>query len=387
MFYVTGDVIMTNNKILCCCCGKTFNENGVHKGRVRKDGTVKMCKTCNWIYRHGGIPKIEGFTEDEVRCVLEFILIGESLYLNGLVDKLNKSLDDVIIAVNSLGIKGKKYMLKLKCDYCGKEYDEHISVYLTNEHSYCSWNCYVKHKKETVSRGPDSNLYNRIETHCTNCGKFIYVTPYDYNKVNSFGENNNFCSQECYWEYRSKHYIGEKSSRINSILTNKQQFLMRSGFVQWLQDSHRLDSKIQLSVNEILKLNNIEYIREYQVGYYAIDNYLVGSGLMIEVMGDYWHGSPLLYNYESLNKTQLKDIAKDKSKLSYIYNKYGIQILYLWEYDVNNRKDICEKLILSYIDNNGILPDYNSFNWSCNNGKLILNNNIIMPYQYNNKVG
>ena len=29
-------------------------------------------------------------------------------------------------------------------------------------------------------------------------------------KRNNFGDNHNFCCQECYWEYRSKYYINDK---------------------------------------------------------------------------------------------------------------------------------------------------------------------------------
>lgn len=380
---ITGDVIMTNDNILCCCCGKTFDENGVHKGRIRKDGTVKRCKTCNWIYRHGSLPVVDGFTEYDVRYALEFILIGKSLYLNNLAADINRTLDDVIYLVNSLGIKGKKYMLKLVCPYCGKSFDEYVSVYLQNEYTYCSWDCYVKHKREIVARGEDSDLYNRIETHCTNCDKKIYVTPSKYNEVNSFGENHNFCSQECYWEYRSKYYTGDKSARINTNLTQNHKMKMRTGFVNWLQSSRRLDSGIQITINNILNNNNIRYIREYQVGYYAVDNFLTDSNLMIEVMGDYWHASPLVYsNYNDINSVQRKDVSKDKSKHTYIKNKYGIEILYLWENDIKNNIDMCESLILRYIENNGILSDYNSFNWSYIDGELKLNENIIMPYQF-----
>lgn len=47
---------------------------------------------------------------------------------------------------------------------CGEEFDEHVSVYLLNEYNYCSWNCYISHKREIVARGKDSELYNRIIT-------------------------------------------------------------------------------------------------------------------------------------------------------------------------------------------------------------------------------
>lgn len=63
-----------------------------------------------------------------------------------------------------------------------------------------------------------------------------------------------------------------------------------------------------MKINDVLDKNKIEYEREYVVRYYSVDNYLINSGLMIEVMGDYWHVSPLKYSNGSgiINKTQKK---------------------------------------------------------------------------------
>lgn len=43
--------------------------------------------------------------------------------------------------------------------------------------------------------------------------------------------------------------------------------------------------------------------------------------------------------------------------------------------------ELCEKLILEYIRNNGILENYHSFNYHVDDGELKLNNEIIVPYQ------
>lgn len=371
-----------SNSILCVNCGKTFGESGVHRGRVRNDGTVKRCKTCDWIHRHGGLPLVDGFEDCQIRVALEFILTEESLYLNDLADKLNMSIDSAIKLVNGLRLKGKRYMLRLTCAYCGRQFDEHVSVYLSNKYSYCSRECYWEHKRMIVERGEDSVLYNRIKTSCTNCGKEILITPSKYNDVNRFGDNHNFCCQKCYWEYRSKYYVGDKGSHSGYEISDENKEKMRAAFIEWTKSNDRFDSKIQLVVNDILDKNNIKYEREYRVKYYAIDNYLVDSGLMIEVMGDYWHASPLVYNdFSFTNKTQKKDVHIDKSKHTYIRNIYGKEILYLWEYDVNNNVDLCEALILEYINNDGRLDNYHSFNWNYNNGILSMNDDVITPYQ------
>ena len=60
--------------------------------------------------------------------------------------------------------------------------------------------------------GENNFWYNRIIIQCTNCGKEIKVTPYNYNKCNKNGEHHNFCSTECYYDYRSKYYLKENHS-------------------------------------------------------------------------------------------------------------------------------------------------------------------------------
>ena len=100
-------------------------------------------------------------------------------------------------------------------------------------------------------------------------------------------------------------------------------------------------------------------------------------------MGDYWHCNPTIYciNGRKINKIQEKDIIRDKKKNTYITNHYNIPILYIWESDINNRFDICAALICLFIRQNGILNNYNSFNWSMdNNHQLVLNESIIYPY-------
>ena len=43
--------------------------------------------------------------------------------------------------------------------------------------------------------------------------------------------------------------------------------------------------------------------------------------------------------------------------------EYGIEILYLWEHDLMNNVDKCFRLVMEYIDNNGVLQNYHSFNY------------------------
>lgn len=151
-----------------------------------------------------------------------------------------------------------------------------------------------------------------------------------------------------------------------------------------MKSEDRLNTNIQLITNDILNKNNIAYEREYCIEYYSIDNYLKDYNLMIEVMGDYWHASPIRYNNNKylMSHKQKQWIGNDKRKNSYTFNHYGIKILYLWETDLNTNPALCEKLILEYIKTNGNLENYHSFNYYMDeNGQLQLCKDIIIPYQ------
>ena len=222
-----------------------------------------------------------------------------------------------------------------------------------------------------------------MKTNCTNCNKEIKVIPYNYNKENSFGDNHNFCSKECYWKYRSKYYIGEKCAMTNRVFTEKELEKIRLTVLNNSRNAKRFDSKIQLKINDVLNNHSINYEREYIIKYYAVDNYLTEYNLIIEIMGDYWHTNPLKYNENKyqINEIQQKCLQHDKQKHTYIKNHNNIEILYLWETDINNNLDLCEALILRYIKNKGVLENYHSFNWKYEDDSLILCEKLIIPYQ------
>jgi len=117
---------------------------------------------------------------------------------------------------------------------------------------------------------------------------------------------------------------------------------------------------------------------EYNCKYYAIDNYLPDHNLMIEVNGDYFHSNPL--KFTELNMMQIKGITRDKRKRTYIKRYKEIDVLYLWESDINNKPGMCKELILEYVNNKGILSNYNSFNYSLVEEKLVLNKDIVVSY-------
>ena len=142
----------------------------------------------------------------------------------------------------------------------------------------------------------------------------------------------------------------------------------------------KTNSLPQQIIDKLLEGLDIKSEREKNMKYYCVDNYLNDYNLIIEIQGDYWHCNPQKFN-NKITKIQYNRTIKDKEKHTYIKNKYNIEILYLWESDILKNINLCKKLILEYINKNGILENYHSFNYVIDDGKLKLNKDIIISYQ------
>lgn len=242
------------------------------------------------------------------------------------------------------------------CEFCGKEFRSKYK-----EQRFCSRECVNKHQETLI--GELSPKYNHTELQCEMCGKVFSV------KQSKVGKQR-FCSIECrekwYNEYKkTPEKIKEQAKTMTKLLVE--------GRIK------RTMTKPHEDVNKILDDLQVAYENEYNIIYYSVDIFLPEKNLMIEVMGDYWHSNPTTKYGDAKNKQQQIRIGKDKAKHSYIKNQYGVEVLYLWEYDINNRIELCKQLILEYIKTNGILDNYHSFNYHCEDGKLYLNDNIAMP--------
>lgn len=226
------------------------------------------------------------------------------------------------------------------------------------------------------------NYKEKIKVNCNNCGKEIEKIPSLTHNTNKQGETHNFCSYECYWEFRKKYYVGDKLYNTGKSMDEGFCNKIREATLKQYQDGIlNRQTKPQKTINNILEKNNINYINEKTFKYYSVDNYLTDNNLIIEVMGDYFHVNPLVYtDINKINDMQKKDINRDKSKHTYIKKYYDIEILYLWESDIKNNPDLCEELIKKYIELNGKLEEYNSFNFSFYNNTLGLKEKIINPY-------
>ena len=248
-----------------------------------------------------------------------------------------------------------------KCEICGNIF--HVSK--KSSKRFCSIECQGKWQSTQI--GILNPRYKKVEIECENCGKKFYGKLY---KIKN-GQHN-FCSNKCRQTWYSKVFSQDDNWKEKS----------RKRAVKILE-SKQLDTNTrpQQIINDILKDNNISYINEKGFEYYAVDNYLNEYNLIIEVMGDFWHCNPLKYSSMNDYDIHKKRIPRDKAKHTYFKRYLNIEILYLWEYDIYNNLDVCKILIDKYINNNGMLDNYHSFNYHLENSNLVLNENIIIPYQ------
>lgn len=298
--------------------------------------------------------------------------------------------------------KGQLNGYFINCEYCGKEIYQTKTQYNRAKHHFCSIQCQkaFQHNELFEDRKCEicGSIFNvskkstqrfcstkcqgewqstqigvlnprskKVEIECEYCGEKFFGKLY---KIKN-GQHN-FCSNKCRQSWYSEVFSQDENwkekskKRAVEILENRQ-----------------LDTntKPQQIINDALKNMRVSYINEKGFEYYAVDNYLNEYNLIIEVMGDFWHCNPLKYSSSNDYDIHKKRIPRDKAKHTYFKDNYNIEILYLWEDDIYNNLNICKALINKYINNNGILENYHSFNYHLENNNLILNDNIIIPYQ------
>lgn len=345
-----------------------------------------VCKVCDYKRRHcDDIQKVideKYWTEGEIDLILDMILHRKIEVINDLLPYLDKkTLKDLVdLLSNSMRIGNAPQHVRMYCFICNQPVVRTLKQFY-NERVYCSYECRDKYKTQYMSK-ENSPFYKREHTVCTHCKKPIEIIPFDYKKINSFGDSNHFCSQECYWEYRSKYYIGERCPQYGVKMSEELKKNLRESMLNNIKNGiiPQTMTSPHKKIYQLLVDHGIECENEYLCKYHSIDIYVEQYNLMIEIMGDYWHGNPFKYSYDNLNKQQLKDIKQDKSKHTYVKRYCNNEILYLWESDINSSIDLCWSLILLFINKNGILDNYHSFNYYMDDNIIQLSDNIVSPY-------
>jgi hypothetical protein len=264
----------------------------------------------------------------------------------------------------NLDYRHKLFYEKRNCPICNTEFE---TTQKRNK-IYCSLECQIQWQRENPRIGKNHPSYKHEINHTINCD----WCKRDFETGAYQAENGRrFCSNECRQSWYAQIWSQSKEwSEISKIRAVK---ILEDGLI-----SQSL-TNIQKEINEILNKLNLNYKSEKGFKYYCVDNYLIDFNLIIENMGMYWHCDhrkyPVILYDDHVNR-----IKKDKAKHSYLKNYYNIEILYLWESEIMSNNFLCELLIKKYIENNGILENYHSFNYHIENNKLEINKIIQEPY-------
>lgn len=106
------------------------------------------------------------------------------------------------------------------------------------------------------------------------------------------------------------------------------------------------DTKPELKMKEILVELNIPFECQFRVGNHLVDFHLLGTNILIEVAGDYWHGNPKIYS--KLNKTQEKNRQRDLEKEKIAKDNNYI-LLRFWESTILNNVEFVKNSLLNKI--------------------------------------
>tara|TARA_R100001244_G_scaffold25113_2_gene25381 strand:+ start:49279 stop:50553 length:1275 start_codon:yes stop_codon:yes gene_type:complete len=94
------------------------------------------------------------------------------------------------------------------------------------------------------------------------------------------------------------------------------------------------DTKPELAVENVLKLLDISYQKQCEIGFYSFDFHLINFNILLEVQGEYWHSLP-------------NNIRNDLAKSDYLKKHADLKIVYINERDtlsINKLKEILKDI-------------------------------------------
>lgn len=116
-------------------------------------------------------------------------------------------------------------------------------------------------------------------------------------------------------------------------------------------------SKPDLKVQELLKEAGIDF--EIEKSFYdketkrwKIADIVVGN-IDFEIQGDYWHANPEIYKSSDIiyhNITAEEIWKRDLEKKIFLKEKFGIEVIYLWERDINSNIDKIKEIITEVLN-------------------------------------
>lgn len=212
--------------------------------------------------------------------------------------------------------------MKVKCDWCGKEFEKRPCLVKRHRHSFCSRECYGAWRSKNFMGEKNSNWRGGIRyKKCEACGKRFGVVPSRANtarfcsvgceikvtvKCKTCGKEfqviprrlrtAKFCSKECYGKWISIHQRG-RNNYFYGLLGKKHPGFGKYPKPYYVKElGHSVRSKWEEEIGVILKANNIPY--GYETRTFMFDgtsytpDFIVGDNV-VEVKG------PIYYKQEN----------------------------------------------------------------------------------------
>jgi len=217
----------------------------------------------------------------------------------------------------------KKKRITVQCDFCGKYIEKNTCHVKRAERHFCGPECSGHWMSENLI-GENHPTYNQIEAICEQCGKAFKRKPSQIEK-----HNQSFCSKECHFQYQRTHPISPEQSEL----------LRQTAFKT--MKTYPRETTIEKAIRGWLETNDIAHIPQCIIkDKFCVDFFLPEYNVVIEALGDYWHGNDRVYgdNKTPLNDMQKKNMKMDKARFAYL-RKCGYSVYGFWECDIHKNLD------------------------------------------------
>jgi len=250
--------------------------------------------------------------------------------------------------------KGK---VSANCDICGKEFFRLKSKIGTNK--FCSRDCYFEYKRKQT--GELHPLYKRVEVICEICGKAFEKSTYRLNRA-----KHHFCSIECKRKWEDKidvfcDWCGKKIKMSKSMADYRpthfcsKTCFKKAGRVRTLNYLNEFSGETlpEKLVRKYLTSKKINFKQHYTMFQKFNVDFLIPcnppfEGIVIEVLGDYYHCHPLKYP-TPISYVQKQALRRDKSRFAYL-TKCNYLVFGIWECDIKEDIIFALKPVTDYLE-------------------------------------
>lgn len=137
---------------------------------------------------------------------------------------------------------------------------------------------------------------------------------------------------------REARRLNPKKARHTTPHTEETKKLLREHTAKmWSTGRYSKKTSIEQKVEDFLTLLGLNFIAQFNFGFYSLDIAIPQVRLAIECQGTYYHADPRVYpkNGKALTLMQQRNLFRDSRKKDYI-SKQGWALCELWEIDIND---------------------------------------------------